>query len=366
VLILFLNIVLATCLKYWGGEFVQWISIESLGLCETSSCYGVQAVYRISCALAFFYLSLGLMVYCCGPQLKCLVNSWLMQVLYYTALLLGFWFVPDSFYSDGYVQVARVVAGCFLLYQAMLLITIVHDFNDKMLDAEKFTEMMAITVSAFLGAITLIIVMYLWFAEGDSCTLQATTVSMTLLLSITFSVLSITRSIVKERGSLMVSAVLSLYIAYLNFSGLTSDPSACNTTAANPDDLVWLIVGLVWSGISVTYTGWSAASNSQTLTNANSEPLMTTAKSEKSSDQSVSEPIPEIDLGTMRSFLLVMGACAMYMCMLLTNWASTEDPNGMTNLSEASMWVQLISEWTIVLLYFWVLFAPWLFPERFE
>jgi len=164
----------------------------------------------------------------------------------------------------------------------------------------------------------------------------------------------------------MVSAVLSLYIAYLNFSGLTSDPSACNTTAANPDDLVWLIVGLVWSGISVTYTGWSAASNSQTLTNANSEPLMTTSKSEKSSDQSVSEPIPEIDLGTMRSFLLVMGACAMYMCMLLTNWASTEDPNGMTNLSEASMWVQLISEWTIVLLYFWVLFAPWLFPERFE
>ena len=39
-LILFINIVLATTLRFWGGEFVSFISIDDLIDCQNNACYG--------------------------------------------------------------------------------------------------------------------------------------------------------------------------------------------------------------------------------------------------------------------------------------------------------------------------------------
>jgi hypothetical protein len=225
--------------------------------------------------------------------------------------------------------------------------------------------MMAVTVATFIASIVIIILMYLWFGKGDGCDLQNTSVSITLLMSIVFSFLSIARGIVGDRGSLLVSAVLTFYCCWMNFAALSSDPSACNTVA-DRDSLFWLIVGLVWSGISVTYSGWNASSRASTFVESSDKESYDNMREEKSIDvvDQEEEEAAAMDVSTLRSFFLVMGACAMYMAMLLTSWASAENLNNTTNLSVQSMWVQLISEWAVIALYFWVLLAPALFPDR--
>jgi hypothetical protein len=362
-LILFLSVLLATILRYWGGEFVSYISIESLGLCTTYACYGFQAVYRISAALTFFYFSLALFVTCCGRQFKCMLDSVILQLVYYAGLLFAFWFLPDEFYSGGYVQGARFISGCFLLFQVMLLISITHDWNQQMLDSERYNVMMAVTVGLFVASAVIIILMFLWFGVGD-CGLQNTSISITLLSIFMFSCLSITRGIVGDRGSLLVSAVLAFYCCWMNFSALSSDPSTCNTVAER-DSLFWLIVGLVWSGISVTYTGWRSSTRAATFLDKDGDSEGSyTPRSEDDQAADADTEEEESDPVTLKYFFVVMGACAMYMAMLLTNWASTEDLNSDSLLSEPSMWVQLISEWATIVLYFWVLVAPALFPNR--
>jgi hypothetical protein len=196
-------------------------------------------------------------------------------------------------------------------------------------------------------------------------------VSISLLGIILFSILSVSRGIV-ENGSLLVSAVLGFYCVWMNFSALSADPSQCNTVAER-DSMFWLIVGLVWSGISVTYTGWTSSTQAGILVQSSdkNESYKALEDGEKTEDTKTNEEGEEEeddaaygDVSTLRLFFVVMGACAMYMAMLLTQWASTEDLNADTNLSVESMWVQLISEWATILLYIWVLVAPALFPDR--
>jgi hypothetical protein len=314
-----------------------------------------------------YFFSLAAVSGCCGEKFKLITHSFIVQLIFYLILLISFWFLPDDFYNDGFTNVSRFVAGLFLLFQVMLLITIVHDWNDQLRDSERYGLMMLISVLMFICALVVIILMYMWFGKQgpDDCSFNNTTISLTILFILVFTFTSV--SAAAPDGSLLVSGVLAAYCAWMNFSALTNDPSSCNSVGGS-DSLFWLIVGLVWSGISVTYSGWSAGT-STALVDVSSSVRESDLKERLSDEEagSVTEVVPHVDAKQMCMFFVIMGACSMYMSMLLTGWAATDDLNDpQTNVNYASVWVQLISQWATVLLYMWVLLAPTLFPDRFE
>ncbi|MEC8582908.1 MAG: serine incorporator domain-containing protein, partial [Pseudomonadota bacterium] len=55
--------------------------------------------------------------------------------------------------------------------------------------------------------------------------------------------------------------------------------------------------------------------------------------------------------------------------MVLTNWAKQPKDNNWDqsedlNVSDESMWIKLASMFLTVALYFWIIVAPFLFPNR--
>jgi len=64
-------------------------------------------------------------------------------------------------------------------------------------------------------------------------------------------------------------------------------------------------------------------------------------------------------------FHLIMTLGGLYLAMLLTNWGdpSAHDTSN-PELSLASMWVRIVSQWIIYLLYIWSLIAPSCCPNR--
>lgn len=64
-------------------------------------------------------------------------------------------------------------------------------------------------------------------------------------------------------------------------------------------------------------------------------------------------------------FHLIMMLGGLYLAMLLTNWGEpTASATGNPELSQASMWVRIVSQWLIWLLYIWSLIAPSCCPGR--
>ena len=66
-------------------------------------------------------------------------------------------------------------------------------------------------------------------------------------------------------------------------------------------------------------------------------------------------------------FHLVMAFAGLYLAMLCTNWGNIEAINsasGNPELSLASMWVRIASQWLIYALYGWSLIAPRVCPNR--
>ena len=66
-------------------------------------------------------------------------------------------------------------------------------------------------------------------------------------------------------------------------------------------------------------------------------------------------------------FHLVMAFAGLYLAMLCTNWGNVEAINsasGNPELSLASMWVRIASQWLIYALYGWSLIAPRVCPNR--
>lgn len=70
-------------------------------------------------------------------------------------------------------------------------------------------------------------------------------------------------------------------------------------------------------------------------------------------------------------FHIIMSMAGMYLSMLLTNWGTPADTTGASSgpalnpeLSEASMWARIGSQWAIWALFIWTLVAPMCCPNR--
>jgi len=390
-ILLFLGTVLALVLRYWGGPLMIHLYIYNLDVCTGTGCYGIGAVYRISVALFIFFLLHALVLRFNGGCLRkpSMLANWAVKFLLLILLLVCAFLVPDGFYL-GYVNVARVIAGVFLVLQIILLIDFAYRWNENwMADDKEWTKaIIAVCVISFAGCLTWFGFMVHWFG-GSGCNLENFLLSGTFLLPMLFTCLSVTSWC--EHGALLTSAVVTTYCYWLGFSALSSDPSTCNTLSSHSNENLHLVLGLLIAALTVTYAGYSL-SNQQLmggeLHEDKTESLEPDKDAEKQSkdDKQVQEAAKEKEqdekaeaeeeTATASSeeakvaskFHFFMACSACYMAMLLTSWGANEydahSPTKAYDIDTENMWIKVVTQWVTAVLYIWTLVAPYMFPDR--
>jgi len=170
------------------------------------------------------------------------------------------------------------------------------------------------------------------------------------------------------------SAVIFLYSSYLVWSSMMSEPSGegCNPFSAfsSGSQAVSLILGAVFTIISVVYSTVKAGSSSEELLGASSDvekPLVQSEGDEESATPAAPDDEKEGTRYNYSFFHLSFALGAMYVCMLLTNWMTITgiDSKGVAvDTGKVSVWVKIVSSWVTIAMYLWTMVAPILLPDR--
>eukprot|EP01062_Namystynia_karyoxenos_P079074 TRINITY_DN826_c1_g2_i2.p1 TRINITY_DN826_c1_g2~~TRINITY_DN826_c1_g2_i2.p1 ORF type:complete len:474 (+),score=182.96 TRINITY_DN826_c1_g2_i2:158-1579(+) len=329
----------------------------------SSVCTGHALVYRVSFALVVFFfihMILQLNEVCCVDEAQ--KNEFqsnffcIKALIFFIFLVVSLW-IPNDFFA-GYAKLCVFGSGIFLVLQVILLIDFVYDWNDSW--ARKADDeprwgcyLIFFTALFYIGSIVLVILMYVWFTQGDDCDLNGFLVTTTLVVGLIGTGLSIKM----PHGSIFVAGAVFLYTAVLCFSAIkngSSNDGGCNALAEPADGKQGLTWSLVLSSLFVCLSVvWAAASAGASRGAFSLE------------DQSAMDE----DAAQSRNYLffhLVMLLGAMYMAMLLTNWGETGEQTTLQIASGAtSMWVKIASEWASMAAFLWTLLAPvWCCKDR--
>jgi len=417
VVVLFAATALALILRYWGGPVLVNLYIKEYTICSTEKCYGFGAVYRISWSLFMWFLmhSVLLLAKSCH---RVDGHYWIMKLVGLALFLIASWFIPDQFYSKFYAHTSIIVSGIFLVLQIAILIDFAYSWNEDWMSDEKNWKIPTIIISIlfYVASLIWIIFMFRLFVNG-ACPLQKFFLAMTIISTFIITIISIT---IAHKGGILPASVVSIYLHYLAFSALTSDPDAsCNSMP--PGDFVQLIISLVLTACSISYAAWNLASSNsmfgkddheheadrlvddlegRSATSAALEtgtvPAIvgtTTTPSEAHHDSArrdqptPSSPVKQTPLlanadandeheeseevsskfSTRHAkFHLVMAAAAMFMATTLTNWNVNPTPtsNIYDTTSLESMWIKIATQWVSIILFTWSLVAPLILTNR--
>ncbi|KAG6415722.1 hypothetical protein SASPL_123137 [Salvia splendens] len=248
-------------------------------------------------------------------------------------------------------------SGLFLLVQVVLLLDFVHGWNEKWVGYdEKFWYMALLVISllSYLAAFSFSgVLFYLFTPSGHNCGLN-------------------TFFIEKVGGSILPASVISLYIMYLCYTGLASEPrdDECNGlhSHSNAVSTSSLGIGLITTVLSVVYSAVRAGS-SRTVLSPPSSPRAGSGKPllpmDKTNEHLNEEEKPRAVSYSYSFFHLIFSLASMYSAMLLTGWSTSVGESGkLVDVGWPSVWVRIITSWATAAMFIWSLVAPIIFPDR--
>eukprot|EP00750_Incisomonas_marina_P006588 INCI14677.1.p1 GENE.INCI14677.1~~INCI14677.1.p1 ORF type:complete len:502 (+),score=93.62 INCI14677.1:280-1785(+) len=408
------------------------------GASYTLPCAGSQAVYRISFGMLSFFLVCGIV----SAIIKQFHQGWwFIKILLYIAALIYPFFIP-AFVFDGYQQAARYFAGLFLVFQMLTYIACAYNLHEGIMEkSEEFTEKQSkagdddkcmcincwtilylfLCVAGVVGILSGIVLMYMNFP----CFLPTFMTSVSLVIALVVCILCV---LSKFARGLLTGVVIACYTTFLCWSALTSNPDntivgdnnqSCNPFLCDPTDpdsdcdVGTMIVGILFTIVSISYAGFSLGDSASTEDGSEGEDEGKKKKKKKykSGDATDEEDVDAKSIplsrdlekdGSINSqakadaeeaardeaeedadadddasccgckmsanarnalFQLVMCLACFYMAMLLTNWATYEASN-VAGVGTASMWIKFVSQWATVALFLWTLIAPLCCPNR--
>uniref|UniRef100_A0A7S1GD00 Serine incorporator n=1 Tax=Bicosoecida sp. CB-2014 TaxID=1486930 RepID=A0A7S1GD00_9STRA len=423
-MIVVISVIVALVLRYYGKDmFVHVYSFQFGCGAEGSTgnfqqaCFGNQAVFRVSFALAVFFICMML-----GSMSDAFDRSyWGIKIGMYLLLLVGSFFIPNEVFNT-YADIARVVSALFLILSVIILVDFAYVVQEYLTGrAQKYSEEMVsagydepgtcsnswlivyLVVAFVLGVTVLgsLIGMYAFAVHATgSCGGSISLLSLTLIAGLILTVMS-TLDMFGGRG-LLPPLVVWAYCCYLVWSAFTSNPTlGCNPLASTVNGVTTLddspgqiVLGLVITAFSLAYAAYSAASSvpgimgggdgddgetSQPLIGDKPEAERLTAAEDKDEEAGGSdgeapraaagaggEGAAEEDAPAKRTWLyhLVMCTASIYMAMLLTDWGSNTQASAATQgVSSAAMTVKILSSVITMVLYLWTLLAPTLAPK---
>lgn len=385
----------------------------SLSVCNSTSCKGNGSVYRTSFALFIFFIVHAFLVY------FIMAFHWLffgIKFLILAAFVAFTFWIPNSVF-DGYADFARVASVVFLVLQVIVLISWAWDINDcivnkvnKAQDNEIENEtnynlkgyqclLVFLTLILYVAIILGWVFFFQWFYGDSSCSFNQIIIIVSIILVILATILPL----ILQTGSIFTTAVVSFYMTYLCYAGLSNYPHEECNPFLNERNTGSLWIGIVISAAAIAYTGFSVSKQNLLSSNANqiadnddddNEVDLETSKDNKdktkedcddntknvnkSNYDDVENPKSTVPVQSSEDakckieqkvnvwFHLCMAFSAIYMCMLYTNWGTNVSSTAKASArGRISIWVNIGAQWVTFVLYIWTVVAPKVCPQRF-
>ena len=284
--VIYLFVMLFSCLfalimQLYGAPEIKmavWqVGCDAAGM-DPEACKGDGAVYRISMATFIWFATLMLGTIVVNEKIH--NGYWGPKILMYILLVAGSFFIPNKVFgagggvklagNSGYALFARVVSSFFLVFQIIAFIDFAYKWNNawvgKSDDAEDGEEgggrkwLCAILAScATMYIIFIIWIIYLFATHGADDGWELVFITITAIGCIGITGLQL--SISDTDGSLLTSAVVTLYCVYLCWSAISGAQRKDGKRSGGS-----IALSMAIAAFSLTYTCYSASVSATSIT----------------------------------------------------------------------------------------------------
>ncbi|EGC35452.1 hypothetical protein DICPUDRAFT_33388 [Dictyostelium purpureum] len=372
--------VIAYVFSYWSFSWVD--SLDFLKVCskEDNACVGALLVYRLTFGLALYHLLLAVVMIGVKSggegRAKFQDGYWPVKVLMLAGLITVSFFIPNKFFVV-YGWAAIFCAAIFILIQLVLLVEFAYSLNESCVrkienEGESgkkwYVLLFVLSFGCIIAAITGTVLMLVFL--GKSCSINQFFIVFNIGISLIVGVLSISEKVREFRPSsgLFQSGIVMLYTTYLIYSAIMSEPaSKCSTIANDHPKQSTIIIGALFTIISVCYSAFRASDSNELL--GQHQHYESIPNDPDTETTGIADDECECTAYNYSFFHITFAFGAMYICELLTNWATLSNVTS-TALSASvdtgmvSVWVKVVSSWVVVLLYLWTLVGPLLLRDR--
>ncbi|NWU95122.1 SERC3 protein, partial [Upupa epops] len=376
---------------------------------------GYRAVYRISFAMAVFFLLFSLLMIAVktsnDPRASIHNGFWFFKIAAIVALMVGAFYIPEGTFTTALFVTGICGAFLFILIQLVFLVDFVHSWNESWVNKMEegntkcwYAALLSCTSLFYALSLVFIVLLYTFYTKPDDCTENKLFISINMILCFAVSVVSILPKVQEHqpRSGLLQSSVITLYTMYLTWSAMSNEPERnCNpsllnlitqiaaptvvpanttvipATPAPPKSLQWWdaqsVVGLVIFVLCLLYSSIRSSSNSQvnklTLSGSDSAILNDTiglgsGTAEEGEVRRVMDNERDGVQYNYSIFHFMLFLASLYIMMTLTNWYSPDADFKMMTSKWPAVWVKMTSSWLCLVLYLWPLVAPLVLTNR--
>lgn len=372
-----LSLIVSWILREVATPLLRKISWINTSHDEPKEWYQVQAVLRVSLGNFLFFGILSLIMIGVKDQNdrrdSLHHGGWIAKMVVWALLVVLMFFLPNVIITI-YGVLSKFGAGLFLLVQVIILLDATHSWNDAFVakdDQKWYIALLVISIVCYLGAYVLSGILFIWFnPSGHDCGLNVFFLVMTMILAFAFAAIALHP---KVNGSLLPASVISVYCAYVCYTGLSSEPRdyACNGLheRSRAVTISTLVLGLITTVLSILYSALRAGSSTTFLSPPSSpragdkKPLLDSEDVETGKDKQKDSEAQPVSY-SYSFFHLIFALSSMYSAMLLSGWTSSSGNSDLIDVGWTSVWVRIATEWVTAGLYIWSLIAPLVFPDR--
>eukprot|EP00736_Rhodelphis_marinus_P001792 Rmarinus@m.21816 len=374
----FIFVVSTLCMWLFRDEAYKWIYSdvpEIKNECdETSDCAGYSGVLRFGLANMLFFGLLCLItigVENSDNSRASLHNDmYICKWLLWFGIVIGMFAIPNSSIDD-FARVGRYLSIFFIAAQGLALIDFARAWNHSWVaraseegaygeDSSATGWHVAIlTASAVLYglSITVLVYLYIWFG---GCEVNEMIITITLILCLGTTVLSLLEFV---DGGFLPAGVLTAYATYLCWAAMLSQPGTeneeCNELDAGAEAPEWLVA------IGLLITLWSLG---YVCLKCSGENDVFSIPPPDDDDHSL-HVVDDEEFAVAFDYSLfhaIFTFASPYVALLLTHFHTTNSSgaDADADFGGTSMWVRIVGQWAVFLLYVWTLLAPVAMPDR--
>jgi hypothetical protein len=330
-------------------------------------------------------------------------ECWAAKVLLVFALLAGSIFIPNSpLFSGVFLNVARISSPFFIIVQYLVLVKMSQAINDRWTARSEAAQRSpddsaarAIhrrssrrkVISCFILYAAVVALYIYLFGNYTGCP----TNDVFIVSSAILSVLITAALIASPRGSLLAGGVVSFWSVFLVFFAVSSNPDESCNPRLGASGMGTVILGLLFTFVSISWTGWShhaeghllqledsvarAKSQPNSSTGRRSDPSLE-AKGEGTSSStdgndleaqaaqnggSLAEGSDSLDDPRMNTWHinLILATVVCWKALVLTHWGSIAADGQVANpkAGTVAMWIIMPTSWVCSIAYLWRLVA---------
>ncbi|XP_062177052.1 uncharacterized protein LOC133881985 [Alnus glutinosa] len=355
-------------------EKIPWINTSGT---HTKEWFQIQAVLRVSLGNFLFFAILAVIMIGIKDQNDRRDSwhhgGWIAKMLIWLLLVVLMFFLPNVVISI-YGTLSKFGAGLFLLVQVIILLDCTHSWNDAWVEKDEqkwYIALLSVSVGCYIAAFTFSGILFIWFnPSGHDCGLNVFFIVMTMILAFAFGIIALHPTV---NGSLLPASVISLYCAYVCYTGLASEPRdyVCNGLSNKSKAVTTstLILGMLTTVLSVLYSALRAGSSTTFLSPPSSpksgekKPLLEAEELEGGKEKKKEAEARPVTY-SYTFFHLIFALASMYSAMLLSGWTNSSESSDLIDVGWTSVWVRICTEWVTAVLYIWSLVAPLICPGR--